>query len=292
MLGMMTRLLAALLLVLTAAPASAQQFPDPAQAPPSAGPALPPAAPGQPQMQAGITPQPWNPAADYVTVGQDEPGYRNWYMASPRHASQVAAFNAYLQTWEVGGIVPTWQLLRTASMWAKCGAAPFEVPPTAEWSNLVQTLRYVRDYVVPAIGPVEPVSAYRNPTLNACAGGAPDSAHKHFQAVDLVPLRATTREALMRTLCAAHLRRGSPYQVGLGFYAFLRFHIDSMRFRKWGMADAGDASPCSVAIAPPVVAAPVLAPAPLPVEPAPAQPLPDPLQPAQAVQPDSPTPTP
>ena len=121
----------------------------------------------------------WNPAADYITAGQDEPGYRSWYMALPARAMQVKAFNDYLSTYQVSGIVPTWQLFRTATSWQRCGAQPFEIPPTSEWPHIVQTLRYVRDYVIPAVGPVEPVSAYRNPILNDCAGGAPESAHKH-----------------------------------------------------------------------------------------------------------------
>ena len=89
---------------------------------------------------------------------------------------------------------------------------PFEIPPTEEWPHIVQTLRYVRDYVIPAVGPVEPVSAYRNPTLNVCAGGAPESAHKHYSAIDMVPLRPITREAMMRTLCAVHSPHGAAYQ--------------------------------------------------------------------------------
>jgi len=190
----------------------------------------------------------WQPTAAYVTAGQDEPGYRNWAMASPRNAYAVRSFNNYLVTYGVGGIVPTWQLLRTASSWERCGAQPFEVPPTYEWPNVVQTLRYIRDYVIPAVGPVEPVSAYRNPLLNVCAGGAPESAHKHYSAIDLVPLRPTTREDLMRTLCAVHARRGLPYGVGLGFYAFLRFHVDTTKYRRWG-ADT-DATTCPPIIRP------------------------------------------
>lgn len=246
----MHRLLASMLTFALLAPASAQYIPQPL------GPTIAPA---------------WNPAADYVTAGQDEPGYRNWYLATPRHGMQVAAFNRYLTTYEVGGVVPTWQLLRTASQWRRCGGPPFEVPPLSEWPNVVQTLRYIRDYVVPAVGPVEPVSAYRNPLLNACAGGAPQSSHQYFQAVDLVPLRPISREQLMRSVCAAHIRRGEPYQVGLGFYAFLRFHIDTTRFRKWGMADAGETSPCNIAIPrPPPPSEPVVIaqePAPVPIVP-------------------------
>jgi hypothetical protein len=195
----------------------------------------------------------WNPAAEYVTAGQDEPGYRSWYIALPARAAQVKAFNDYLATYEVGGIVPTWQLLRTATAWERCGAQPFEIPPTSEWPHIVQTLRYVRDYVIPAVGPVEPVSAYRNPILNLCAGGAPESAHKHYSAIDLVPLQPTTREGLMRTLCSAHARRGPDYGVGLGFYAFLRFHVDTTKYRRWNM-DPAVASLCPPIVRPVIIA--------------------------------------
>jgi len=220
----------------------------------------------------------WQPTAAYVTAGQDEPGYRSWYMASQRHSYAVQSFNHYLVTYGVGGIVPTWQLLRTATSWQRCGAQPYEVPPVAEWPNLVQTLRYVRDYVIPAVGPVEPVSAYRNPLLNACAGGAPESAHKHYSAIDLVPLRPTSREQLMRTLCSVHARRGPDYGVGLGFYAFLRFHVDTTKYRRWG-ADSGSTT-CPPIIRPADVASvyqPPAAPPPAVAPPAPV--ITDPLAP-------------
>ena len=182
---------------------------------------------------------PWEPTAPYVTPGQDEPGYRNWYIAAPAHAPAVRTFNQYLLTYGVAGVVPTWQLLRTASDWQNCVAAPFEVPPVEAWPNVVQTLRYVRDRVVPVIGPVEPVSVYRNEILNRCAGGAAESAHRYMQAVDMVPLRPITRGELIRQLCWAHEHSGQPYGVGLGFYVGLRFHVDSRKFRTWGSNDHG-----------------------------------------------------
>lgn len=182
---------------------------------------------------------PWAPLEPYVVLGQDESGYRNWYLASPAHAAQVKSFNDYLSTYGVSGVVPTWQLLRTASDWYKCSAPAFEVPPSEEWPNVVQTLRYVRDQVVPILGPVEPVSVYRNPDLNQCAGGARESAHRFMQAVDMVPLRPITRDQMIRTLCAVHARSGQAYGVGLGFYVGLRFHVDSRKFRTWGVNDEG-----------------------------------------------------
>ena len=132
----------------------------------------------------------------------------------------------------------------------------------------MQTLRYVRDYVVPAVGPVEPVSAYRNPNLNICAGGAPESAHKHYSAVDLVPLRPISREDLMRRLCAVHGRRGLAYEVGLGFYAFMRFHVDTSKYRRWNM-DPAVANHCPALVRPVIIASAPQAPIPTEKKPEP-----------------------
>jgi hypothetical protein len=191
----------------------------------------------------------WDPAAEYITAGQDEPGYRSWYLAAPWRAAQVKSFNDYLNTYQVGGVVPTWQLLRTATSWKDCGGQPFEIPPTEEWPHIVQTLRYIHDYVIPELGPVEPVSGYRNPSLNQCSGGAPESAHKHYSAIDMVPLRPITREAMMRTLCEGHSQHGAAYNAGLGFYAFMRFHVDSTKYRRWNM-DPAVAAQCPPLIHP------------------------------------------
>jgi hypothetical protein len=196
-----------------------------------------------------IPPATANPAAPYITAGQDEPGYRSWYLGAPDRAAQVKSFNDYLTSAQVAGVLPTWQLLRTATAWQDCGGQPFEVPPSSEWQHMIQTLRYVRDHVIPVIGPVEAVSVYRNPNLNQCAGGAPESAHKLDSAIDMVPLRPIARVELMRALCAAHSQFGEAYNAGLGFYAYLRFHVDSAKFRRWNM-DPAVAAECPAIIHP------------------------------------------
>src|SRR5437764_13563091 len=76
--SMMRRLLT--ILAFLAAPGSAQTVvPTPVPAP-----AIPAAA------------APWDPGAAYITTGQDEPGYRSWYLAAPERAVQVKSFNDYL----------------------------------------------------------------------------------------------------------------------------------------------------------------------------------------------------
>jgi len=52
---------------------------------------------------------------------------------------------------------------------------------------------------------------------------------------------------LMRTLCGVHTEHGAPYNAGLGFYAYLRFHIDSTKFRRWNM------DPAVAAECPPII---------------------------------------
>ena len=191
----------------------------------------------------------YNPAADYVTPGQDEPGYRAWVRADPYRPIYVKSFNDYLVNNGVGGVAPTWQLLRTASDWQKCGEQPFEVPPTFAWPNIVAALRYVGAFIEPVVGQVEPVSVYRNPSLNVCAKGAKTSTHLTAGAIDMVPLRTISREALMVTLCRIQLDKGSWNSIGLGFYKGLRFHIDSKKAREWGTAGARGGYGCAAVLA-------------------------------------------
>ncbi|HEU0310393.1 MAG TPA: hypothetical protein VFR36_04140 [Sphingomicrobium sp.] len=191
----------------------------------------------------------WNPAAEYVTAGQDEPGYRRWVTAASWRPVYVKAFHDYLTTYGVGGVAPTWQLLRTATDWQKCGAQPYEVPPVKAWPNIVAALRYVGTYVTPRIGPVEVVSVYRNPLLNACAGGAQESTHLQLGAIDMVPLRPITREALMTQLCTIHRQSGARFLTGLGLYKGVRFHIDNRKYREWGMAGARGGFGCAAVLA-------------------------------------------
>ncbi|HKT15121.1 MAG TPA: D-Ala-D-Ala carboxypeptidase family metallohydrolase [Allosphingosinicella sp.] len=177
-------------------------------------------------------------------VGQAHADYLAWLARSPAAQAQVLAFRQFLEIQKVDETLPTWELLRTASMWRECDGPRFEVAPFAEWQHIATTLRFVRAHVVPVIGNVEAVSGYRNERLNRCARGAPQSAHRHFYAIDLVPLRDLSRAGLVRSICAIHQFRGREYDIGLGFYSGVRFHLDSKGFRRWGPDGKGDTSPC------------------------------------------------
>src|SRR5688572_3798283 len=126
-------------------------------------------------------------AAQELPEGQGEAEFRAWYDSSPGVRASVLSFESWQQAAGVSHVLPTWQVIRTASMWRECGGPPFEVPPPHYWPDMIVTLRFIRDHVAPAFGGVEAVSGYRNPALNACARGAARSAHVDFFALDLIP---------------------------------------------------------------------------------------------------------
>ncbi len=186
-------------------------------------------------------------AQELPNEGQSEAGYHAFLAGKPQVAADVRAFEDWLRSKHVYGILPTWQILRTATMWRECNGPPFQVPPRKYWHNVAATLRFVRLHVTRAVGPVQAVSGYRNPGLNICARGSAGSAHRDYSALDLVPLKPLDRRQIFMAMCQVHRRKGQANGVGLGFYAFTRFHVDTRSFRRWGSAGPlGDESPCAV----------------------------------------------
>jgi hypothetical protein len=161
----------------------------------------------------------------------------------------VRSFRDFLAENRVEDVLPIRQLVRTSSSWRECSAGRFEVAPAHQWTNIVQTLAFVKNEVQPAIGEVEALSAFRNDHLNSCSNGKPKSAHRMFFAMDLVPVGDIARTDMVARLCTAHARRGAEYRTGLGFYSGSRFHVDSSGFRKWGSDGRGATSPCNGRIA-------------------------------------------
>ncbi len=68
-------------------------------------------------------------------------------------------------------------------------------------------------------------------------------------AVDMVPLRPISREALMSALCAIHVASDASTGAGLGFYKGIRFHIDSRKYREWGTQGARGGYGCAAVLA-------------------------------------------
>ena len=126
----------------------------------------------------------------------------------------------------------------------RCPIDPFVIPSRELWGNVVPTLRFVRDKIVPTIGTVKIVSGYRPPEFNKCIGGAPKSAHMSFSAFDMVQVDHDDNvEPIFRKLCQLWERTPERVEFGLGTYfdanlpkmnSTGRFHVDTWGRRTWG----------------------------------------------------------
>ena len=105
--------------------------------------------------------------AQSVADGQARADYLAWLARDPGARAQVLSFRTFLEMKDVDEVIPTWQLLRTASMWRDCSGPRFEVAPIAEWQHISETLTYVKKHVEPVVGPVEALSGYRNADLHS-----------------------------------------------------------------------------------------------------------------------------
>jgi hypothetical protein len=207
--------------------------------PPSAtipGPAVIPPAEA-PVPPAPLTPPPAVPEPELADGQRGPLLFAHWRLS---HARDVETFEQYLAREQVAGVVPTYQLLRSASMWKECKADPFEVPPLAVWSEVREVLVLLRELrreqVLTAF---EVVSAYRGPALNRCAGGAPGSSHQVF-AVDIAPVA----EADGIRLCSFWRDHGRQWNMGVSRYPSGRIHIDRSGFRTWGASHKRGSSYC------------------------------------------------
>jgi hypothetical protein len=174
-----------------------------------------------------------------------EQEFQRWTARDGARAEAFARFRQMLEREGVGDVVPAYDLWIVDRLRAECVRQPFTAPPEAEWSAIIPTLRFLRDYVEPAVGEVRVVSAYRDQAFNQCVGGAPASAHRGFVAVDLVPVAPDlTREDLIEVLCALHELEGQSHSAGLGIYSGRRFHIDTRSYRGWGADHHAATFPC------------------------------------------------
>ena len=159
----------------------------------------------------------------------DAERYAIW---SKKHGNEVLAYQQFLDEKAVGDIIPLSQLLKSARDWKKCKAEPYTMPPKELWPNIVPTLLVVKKFKTEGVF-INPVAAsvYRDPTLNACAGGSPGSKHMQLNAIDF-DIDATPES--LETLCNAWRTQGAELKLGLGFYTPTKIHLDTLGYRSWG----------------------------------------------------------
>ncbi len=181
------------------------------------------------------------PALAAAAAKDDERGADMFWRWQRDHRSEVFEFEAYLAKHKVNDVAPTYQLLRTASMWKECKAEPFQVPPAENWLESVAVLRLLQELRrVGALESFAVVSAYRDPQLNRCAGGSGGSSHMRF-AVDILPFTPGTDEKL----CTFWRESGKTWNMGFSRYPTGRIHVDRTGWRSWGADHSKGSSFCS-----------------------------------------------
>ncbi|SDB82947.1 Peptidase M15 [Acinetobacter marinus] len=173
------------------------------------------------------------PPADYVV-------WLNQYGNKQR----VQQYEQYLKNNRVNTAVPTYQLLKSARDWQKCGrTSPYAVPSPELWGNAIPTLKIIQ-YLVDTnvLRDFEVTSVYRDYSLNICAGGAAGSKHVYNSAIDfrLGPEYGTSPQDMILIedtkikLCNFWMQHGQSLNMGLGVYASGQIHIDTQGYRTWG----------------------------------------------------------
>lgn len=133
----------------------------------------------------------------------------------------------------VQGKLPLYLVLLQGTDWHLNEKSLFVLPNRDHIDNMVRTVKYVEQYIVPVIGDLVPVSGERSEEYNAISGGAKSSKHLVFCAMDMVPEKSWDRAELHKKLVEIHNQTGKANNVGLGLYSGLRFHIDTCGFRRW-----------------------------------------------------------
>ena len=165
-----------------------------------------------------------------------------WMFAQWAGDHQTRPFREMLVDARLYGVVPIHQLLRSASDWKLCRASPFAEPPASQSPAVRSTLSLLNTLDDQGIlRQFEVVSAYRDPSLNRCAGGAVGSAHTRAFAVDiLLPAWADPNP-----LCSFWQQHGQAWNMGLGRYPSGRIHIDTAGYRTWGGDGSAGSSFCA-----------------------------------------------
>jgi hypothetical protein len=171
----------------------------------------------------------------------DEAAFARWAKANP----EIGNFEKYLAGAQLGGVIPSRQLLRTASDWQRCLGPQFDIPPPEQWPDVAQVLRLVVELKRRKIlKEFEVASAYRNPPLNKCANGAKKSSHAVSFAIDILPVGRDGVDEL--ALCGFWVAEGQHWQMGLSKYPSGRIHLDTSGWRTWGADHSRGSAYCAL----------------------------------------------
>ncbi|QFT56807.1 D-Ala-D-Ala carboxypeptidase family metallohydrolase [Microbulbifer sp. THAF38] len=155
------------------------------------------------------------------------------FLKQKENQALFAKLKNYLHINRVDQVVAPFELLRQGSDWRDLDEPAFAIPPVENWGLMIYTLRVLQREIVPRIGPVTVVSGWRTTSYNSKAGGSKGSKHLRFCGLDIVPQKKFSREQLVPVLRDIHKHKGKQWNMGLGIYKGIRFHVDTCGYRRW-----------------------------------------------------------
>ncbi|WP_348637747.1 D-Ala-D-Ala carboxypeptidase family metallohydrolase [Photobacterium sp. DA100] len=158
--------------------------------------------------------------------------FRGWVLMNKKQADIQEGYKYFLDRGVKEGI-PLHLVLLQGTDWRLSNTTVFNLPDKKNWDNMVRTLLFIQQHVMPKTGLLIPVSGDRSKEYNQHAGGAPRSSHLDFCALDLVPTRNISRTELHNILNSIYNSVGRENKMGLGLYSGVRFHIDTCGYRSW-----------------------------------------------------------
>lgn len=163
---------------------------------------------------------------------------------------EIKSYRAFLKQHHIRHIPPMYQLLTSARDWASCGREQYSIPPREQWDNLVPTLKVLdRLHKEGILSTLELTSVYRDPELNACAGGSLGSKHVLNAAVDIRLLGEQAspmgRAETQAKLCRFWQENGESLNLGMGLYPTGQIHIDTQGYRTWGVDHSSNSAFCT-----------------------------------------------
>ena len=177
--------------------------------------------------------------------------YRQW-LAQGENYARVREYEQFLMRNNVAHIIPSFELLRTARDWQKCGRSEYMVPNRELWGNSLSTLRVFKTLIAAKVlTDFEITSVYRDLPLNQCAGGASSSRHLFNSAIDFrigpeypQPQDYAFIEQTKFKLCQFWAQNGQNLDLGIGLYSSGQIHIDTQGYRTWGPDLTRNSSMC------------------------------------------------
>lgn len=178
--------------------------------------------------------------------------YLQW-LSEGENRKHAYEYEQFLTRNNVGNIIPSFELLRTARDWQKCGGSEYAIPNKELWNNQIATLRVFKYLIATKVlTDFEVTSVYRDLPTNQCAGGANSSRHLFNSAIDFrigpqYPQGSDLAfiDDTKFKLCQFWYQYGQSLNMGVGLYASGQIHIDTQGYRTWGPNLSRSSSMCN-----------------------------------------------